>query len=413
MIGCLIMSKMATLAIIGGGVAGLCAAHKLQDYYNITLFEASADLGGNNHSAQLADSNHIPMGVILFPDACIFPQTHAYARQFNLPLVSKKIAHIFYHQRELQYTSDFLHWPKHIKLRQLGNTLQDIHYLIRRFVHEASREDITVRRWMAANKLSEPCIRYLLLPAAGLYLSMPYNDLFDLPICIIAQWWKKYLHPLRATKRFGAIEGGNQRLIHAFIQNTPITYKTNTPITRIQRDNSLIKIVTPETDYEVDKVLFAIRPDEALRCLDKPTALENILLQSIDVGEIMSTLHRNPYGCVDDAMTLKVEGDVFEKQHLVSTWHHAHFSSKNSEPALYISIHETSQNPINDKDIEKQIKLRIPFPTVKTLAVIDQLDTLNQQQNNTYFCGSYFNAYFYHEDAIASAVKVAEQLMIL
>jgi uncharacterized protein len=404
------MSKKPTLAIVGGGISGLTAAYGLQDAYDITLFEASPDLGGNNHSASIDNAIRAPMGVILFPGKPVFQNTLSFAEKFSLPLTNMQLEHRFLYQGNLQYSSYWQHWLKHINLGHLPTNMQDIWYLIKKIQLETNNHETTVGAWIKDSNLSEPCIRYFLLPAAALYLSMPYQDLFDLPIAIIAQWWEKYFMPISGLAQYSTIEGGNHRLVDAFVQHTPITYFTSTPVIQIERNDDNIQIITAEKQLTVDKLIMATRPDEALKLLNNPTKLEINLLSKITMGEIMSTLHKRPYGCHEDAMTLQLHGDTRSEQHVVSTWNQQHFSGQTATPPRYVSIHEVNQQPIKIEDIEHQIKFRIPLPTTDTFSVEDPMRVLNQNALNTYYCGSYSHAFFYHEDAISSAMQLAKML---
>ena len=66
---------MQKLAIIGGGISGLCLAHQVQESYDITLFESQDYLGGNNCSTEVEGGHRLPMGVIIYPARQLFENT--------------------------------------------------------------------------------------------------------------------------------------------------------------------------------------------------------------------------------------------------------------------------------------------------------------------------------------------------
>ena len=45
----------AKIAVIGGGVAGIVAAHLLQQHHRVTLFEQNDYLGGHTHTVTIED----------------------------------------------------------------------------------------------------------------------------------------------------------------------------------------------------------------------------------------------------------------------------------------------------------------------------------------------------------------------
>ena len=57
------------IAIVGSGISGLVAAHKLHGTHEITIFEASNRIGGHTRTAevQIEGENHsVDMGFIVY-----------------------------------------------------------------------------------------------------------------------------------------------------------------------------------------------------------------------------------------------------------------------------------------------------------------------------------------------------------
>ena len=53
----------AKIAIVGSGISGLAAAHRLQDHAQVTLFEASDYFGGHTHTVDVTlDGVRFPAG---------------------------------------------------------------------------------------------------------------------------------------------------------------------------------------------------------------------------------------------------------------------------------------------------------------------------------------------------------------
>ena len=61
------------VAVIGGGVAGIIAAHRLQNRYRVTLFDQDDHLGGHTHTVTIADGPDagvaVDTGFIVFNEA--------------------------------------------------------------------------------------------------------------------------------------------------------------------------------------------------------------------------------------------------------------------------------------------------------------------------------------------------------
>lgn len=405
---------MKKLAVIGGGIAGVSAAHLLHDKYEVTLFEKNNHMGGNNHSAQITSRGNIvkvPMGVITFPRADLFIHTIAYAKKFKLPLVQKTIAHAFTLNQELEYC--LTHHPRvphDLSFKRLKREVSDVWYLLFKFKNCSKVDDLKLGDLIKLGQISENCAKYFLAPFAALYLSMPYPAIFDLPAHIIADWWSKYCLPVNSLFMFSYIKGGNHQIIDAFVEHSQLKLMQGVKINNIKRNSENIELHYDGISEVFDKVVLAIRPDEALALLDNPTATETSLLKQFDVGSVVTTLHKNPQYSYFGALTANVCEEKGKDPYVVSTLGQNTCFGYDLEEEHYVSIHQPGLLPIPDEQIMFQEELKIPLPTKKSIDALDKIDSLNDNNLNTYFCGSYFGKYFYHEDAINSAIKVANIL---
>ncbi|MDX9840790.1 MAG: FAD-dependent oxidoreductase, partial [Desulfobulbus sp.] len=63
----------AKIAVVGAGVAGIVAAHRLQQHHRVTLFEQNDYLGGHTHTVTIADGpdagTGVDTGFIVFNEA--------------------------------------------------------------------------------------------------------------------------------------------------------------------------------------------------------------------------------------------------------------------------------------------------------------------------------------------------------
>ena len=80
--------KKQEIAVIGGGVAGIVAAHLLQDSYQVTLFEQNDYLGGHTHTITIPDGpdagTAVDTGFIVFNEAT-YPLFISFLAELNVP----------------------------------------------------------------------------------------------------------------------------------------------------------------------------------------------------------------------------------------------------------------------------------------------------------------------------------------
>ncbi|MGA1529731.1 MAG: NAD(P)-binding protein [Kiritimatiellia bacterium] len=91
--------KKSTIAVIGSGVAGVTAAHLLQQKYAVTLFEKNSRLGGHTNTIVLEDGpdagTPVDTGFIVLNDQT-YPLLHKLLKQWNCPVRNSDMSFGFY-----------------------------------------------------------------------------------------------------------------------------------------------------------------------------------------------------------------------------------------------------------------------------------------------------------------------------
>lgn len=394
---------MEKLAIIGGGISGVSLAYLVQDQFDITLFESQDYLGGNNCSAAVEDGHKVPMGVIIYPSRGLFENTLSYAQAFGLKCKPAQLPHVFCSNREVRFKSSS-------GSGHFWRDMKDVAYLNFGMKSHLDSHEQTLDDLITYSRLSKECVEDLLAPFAALYLSVPYSSIFELPLSTVAGWWSKYCHPFHLMSSFSFIDGGNHQLVDGFVERTQMTTRLNSPVTTVFRDGNSLLVRLDQEEERFDKVVFAIRPDEALALLDSPTRTEQQILGGIDTNTLVSTLHRQPYDCQDGDVTLNRYGDERGSTHMVTTWGNQKCFGFDLQDEVYTSLHQADKCPIDSSDILVQRTFKVPVQTASTASVADPIDALNAEADGIYYCGSWFCPSFYHEDGINSAIALSETL---
>ncbi len=196
------------------------------------------------------------------------------------------------------------------------------------------------------------------------------------------------------------------------MNHTHAAIHINTPVTRVE--GNLVNYNNTQASF--DKIIITTDPNTALQLRQNPLPIEQRLLGGIDTGTMTSTLHQDPKTCPHGAMTLNLYDpqDQQSSPHVVTTWGQRTCFNFPLKTEHYVSIHETGKSPVKDEQILEQARFTVALPTFKTLKTLENIDQLNQRtdmrKQSIYYCGSYFSAFFYHEDAITAAIKLAKQL---
>ena len=96
----------AKIAVIGGGVAGIVAAHLLQQHHRVTLFEQNDYLGGHTHTVTIEDGpdagTGVDTGFIVFNEAT-YPLFIAFLDELGVASRATEMSFGF-HCRETGFT---------------------------------------------------------------------------------------------------------------------------------------------------------------------------------------------------------------------------------------------------------------------------------------------------------------------
>ena len=102
------------------------------------------------------------------------------------------------------------------------------------------------------------------------------------------------------------------------------------------------------------------------------------------------------------------ERDIESKSPVMVTYHMNRLQNLSTENNYCVTLNPAT--PVPEEKIIKEIEYTHPTFTFDALTTQLELPELNGK-NNTCFCGSYFG-YGFHEDAVRSAVRVAEEFGI-
>ena len=327
--------------------------------------------------------------------------------EFNLETKVKFSSHTIYRNNQL------IHSPTTSSLKSLlsRKNLKENWYLFNGFLHEESTEEKTVHDLIKEKKLSPETVWYFLVPLASLYMSMSYLKTSQLPLSIIIYWWKKYCCPFYVNYMYSYIKGGNQKLIESLISHNKKTqFFTKQKVEQVKRSEKSVSIHVNGSTLEFDKVIMATDPRSTLTRLSSPLSHEQEILGNIDIGHVKSIVHQNSSYLHGKDITVKIQESPKIETKMMATWGaNAYFDLRLNEE-YYTTIMSPDLNPFSEKEILQENLFTVPLPTKKTFAAIKNIDSLNENNLNSYFCGSYFNPFFYHEDAISSVKKMTDKI---
>lgn len=409
------------IAIIGTGIAGLTTAHMLHQKHDITVYESAEYIGGHVNSIDVDEGHQtvtVDTGFIVFND-WTYPLFEKMLSGLNIEVQNSEMS--FSAQCE---TTDY-EWSGN-GLRGLifnkDNWSQyksyQIFFDMLRFNKEAKRflktgeSEQTIKQFLVERKYSHAFINYYIVPMGAAIWSSDVDKIDNFPAKSFLLFFNQHgLLNINHRPQWKTIVGGSRQYVKELTKPFIEKINLNTAVEQIKRASHGIQILAKgSAAQQFDHVFIACHSDQALKLLDKPTALESKVLGNIHYQANTAVLH------TDKKLMPGRKADWSSWNYFISRQ-----SSENVKLTYYMNRLQklsTDQDyfvTLNDDariDPDKVIrKINYTHPVFDHLAINAQKnhDLVNGTQN-TWYCGAYWRNGF-HEDGVWSAQQSVKQFV--
>ncbi|UTF50440.1 FAD-dependent oxidoreductase [Desulfomicrobium sp. ZS1] len=409
-----------TVAVIGGGVAGIVAAHLLQDTREVTIFEKKNYLGGHTHSVSVPDGpdegTPVDTGFIVFNEAT-YPLFIEFLQELEVPSRETQMSFGFHCERTgLTYAGTDLAGL----FAQRSNLFSARYY---RFLVEIARfcrqgkadlkdgqELGTLDDYLLRHRFSPFMVENYLLPMAAAIWSTPAGRVGQFPALSFLRFFNNHgLLSLLDRPRWRTVSGGSSRYVRAFLRRFRGTVRCDAPIARVMRTAAGVSVeIVGEQPRIFDDVFIAAHADQALRLLGDPSPEESRLLGAWRYEENTTVLHTDvsvlppapkAWACWNFRREAEAQSRVFV------TYAMNLLQGLAARKQYMVTLNRPS--PHDESQVLASLVYHHPVYTRESMATQSVLSSLNGRRN-TYFCGSYFG-FGFHEDAVRSSHNAVEQ----
>ncbi|MDV7144346.1 FAD-dependent oxidoreductase [Tropicimonas sp. TH_r6] len=406
------------IAIVGAGISGLAAAHSLAPTHDVTVFEAGSRLGGHARTvkAGLRGDQPVDTGFIVFNYATYPNLTRLFA-DLDVPVVRSDMSFgASIDNGRIEYglgsLSGLLAQRSNLFRPQFHGMVADILRFGKRAESAAQDDTKSIGELVEELKLGRWFREYYLMPMCGAIWSTPVGEVDRFPARSLVRFFRN--HALLAgtgkhqwwTVRGGSIE--YVRRLQASLQVRGVTIRLNAPAVGLTRDTSGAKLrIAGGHEEQFDEVILACHSDQALAILGaEATPAERSHLSAIRYQTNSAVLHRDPgqmpkrKACWSSWAYRSQDGAIG-----VTYWMNKLQNIPENDP-LFVTLNPSSE--IAEDMIYDRKEFAHPIfdgPALKAQKGIQAI----QGENNTWFAGAY-NRHGFHEDGIASALRVTRQL---
>lgn len=409
------------IAVIGGGISGMGAAHMLAPTDQVTLFEAGAQIGGHARTVIAGKNGDQPVdtGFIVFNYAN-YPHLAALFKELDVPVVPSNMSfgasidggrleyaltnfNAVFAQRRNMFSPPFL------------RMLRDIVHFNKNALELSRDSSLTIAEFLDRLGTGRYFRDFYLSPLSGAIWSTPTEKIMDFPAHAMVNFFENHaLLNYSGQHQWYTVKGGSRQYVdrlEAALQAQGVALRVNTPVQSVRRRPQGAEVRARGGEWEAfDEVIFATHSDDTLALLADPTEAEQRALGAIRYQPNDIVLHAD-------------ESIMPKRRSTWASWVYTEDRQQKSD-RIDLTYWMNSLQPIPDSDphfvtlntkrrireelIYDQVTLRHPVYDLGALAAQEAVRAFNGV-HNTWFCGAWMRHGF-HEDGLSSAVDVVERL---
>jgi predicted NAD/FAD-binding protein len=410
---------MARIAIIGTGVAGLTAAHRLHHDHEITVYEAGPRVGGHVHTVRvdLADETHrIDTGFIVHNDRN-YPRFEALMAELG---VATQPSHMSFSVSDDAGTFEYSGTPRgvfaqrsHLVDRRFLRMIGDLVRFNREAAALARRPrdaGPSLRELLDAGGYSEWFVERLIVPQAAAVWSADPEQLWSFPAGFLATFFDRHgMLGFRDRPRWRTVSGGSQRYVDALTRPFADRIRTSAPVRAVTRHLGHVDVAADGCGVErYDEVVIATHSDQALALLTDPSLAEREILGAIPYQRNEAALHT-------DATLLprRRAARASWNYHLDGapdrtrlTYWMNNLQSLESSTDFCVTLNRTDR--IDPDKVIEVVNYSHPVFTPEGVAAQARHGEISGVAR-THYCGAYWG-WGFHEDGVVSAERAVERI---
>ena len=438
------------IAIIGSGIAGLAAAHRLQPHAAVTLLESGSYFGGHTHTVDVTldtpqgpRTHGVDTGFLVFNERT-YPQLIALFAELGVHTAPSDMT--FSVQVPASAGQQRLEWSGtslNAVFSQRRNLLNPRFWRMLREVLRFNRlaTDIALRNaegelmqplkgFLQTHRFSPEFTDWYFLPMLGCIWSCPTAQMLEFPVATMIRFCHNHgLIQISNRPQWHTVAGGARHYVDKIVASVA-DKRLNCPVQQIRRDADGVSVTSAGQTERFDKVVIATHSDQALALLADASAQERVTLGAIGYQANRAVLHtdasvlprhkrawaawnyqRAPHADAPQGSDTGVQAHLVPARQPDSQRVCLHYLLNLLQPLPFAQPVVVSLNPLQEIDPQHVLgSFDYAHPVFDLAAIRAQTDVpALQGQQHSYFCGAW-TGYGFHEDGLKSGLDVAARL---
>ena len=423
------------VAVIGSGISGLAAAHRLRRHARVTLFEAGSYFGGHTHTVDVSlpdrhghtVTHGVDTGFLVFNERT-YPGLIALLAELQVPTApsdmsfsvqvpgagvlgaralewsGSNLATVFAQRRNLLRPRFWGMLSELLRFNRLCTALA-----------ESDQEQALVQPlgdFLDQHGFGAAFRHWYFLPMLGCIWSCPTDQMLRFPVATMVRFCHNHgLIQVQNRPQWHTVAGGARRYVHAILQG--LDARLATPVTHIERTMVGVSVRAAGVTEPFDAVVLAVHSDQALRLLAQPSAAERRVLGAIRYQPNRAVLHTDTRvmprrRAAWAAWNYERAADGAQESARVCL----HYWLNRLQPLPFAQPVLVSLNPVSPIDPAKilgEFDYDHPVFDLSAWSAQKQVAELQGVQR-TWFAGAW-TGYGFHEDGLQSGYRAADALL--
>ncbi len=430
------------IAIVGSGIAGRTCAHVLGPHHDVVVFEASDRLGGHSNTVQVDDPTAGPLGVdtgFIVHNDRNYPNLVRLFDELGVEVADTEMSFGVTDSDASSPTNGFTYRATNLdtlfadRANVVRPTMWRMLLDIARFYRAANKilanadlgaeheptDRRTIGEFIADGGYGREFVDLHLIPMGAAVWSAEPEAFADFPAVSLLRFFKNHgLLGVGRRPQWRTVVGGSRRYVEALIERFDGDVFTGHPVERVTRleassdsgpAGQAVELLVAGRSERFDAVVMACHSDQALALISDATPIEKDVLGAIRYQPNRATLHTDvslmsPNRKAWAAWNYDRRGDGGTAATL--TYDMTALQGLAGSERYLVSLN--SEHVIAPDAVLASFDYAHPIFDDAAIAAQARFDEVSGT-NGLYFCGAYWR-YGFHEDGMASGLRVCEQL---
>ncbi|MDR7269733.1 putative NAD/FAD-binding protein [Pelomonas saccharophila] len=424
---------MHRIAVIGSGIAGLAAAHRLAlapGDHRVTLFEAGPHFGGHAHTVDLelegvthgVDTGFLvfnrrtyPLLIQLFADLGV--ETAASDMSFSVQLPradgraglewsGSSLRGVFAQRRNLLRPRFWRMLAEILRFNRLATALAET-------APDQALQG-SIGDFLDAQGFTPTFREHYLLPMIGCIWSCPTEQMLKFPLSTLIRFCHNHgLIQVADRPQWYTVRGGSREYVRRMVARIPDA-RLQTPVLGLQRSARQVRLLTRQGSESFDAVVLACHSDQALALLGEgASGDERTVLGAIRYQPNTAVLHRD-VGVLPQrraawaSWNYERSGQAAAQQAQVCL----HYLINRLQPLPWqqpVIVSLNPARPIDESLVHRRIDYSHPVFDLAALQAQGRVGELQGRQR-TWFAGAWCG-YGFHEDGLRAGLQAADGVL--